>query len=169
MQPVSKKQNHRIKKKTALWSITSGASFWLNSLHANRAEALCILRECTISFMLIFDLCEWHRLHVHCWFLHGSRVLHTNGISILITNWSVCTGISYWREPSSCNLHEGIYPLCWYLICVNGTGCMCIAGSCMVVGCLIRTEFQFWQQTGRSALAFHIGRNHHRAICTKAH
>ena len=34
-------------------------------------------------------------------------VPHSNGISILITNWSVCTGISYWREPSSCNLHEG--------------------------------------------------------------
>ena len=96
-----------MKKKTALWSITSGASFWLNSLHANRAEALCILRECTISFMLIFDLFEWHRLHVHCWFLHGSRAPHTNGMSILITHWSVCTGISYWREPSSCNLHEG--------------------------------------------------------------
>ena len=93
-------------KKTALWSITSGTSFWLNSLHATRAEALCILRECTVSFILIFDLCEWHRLHVHCWFLHGSRAPHTNGLSILITNWSVCTGTSYWREPSSCNFHE---------------------------------------------------------------
>ena len=94
-------------KKTALWSITSGASFWLNSLHATRAEALCILRKCTASFISIFDLCEWHRLYVYCWFLHGSRVPHTNGVSILIPNWSVCTGISYWREPSSCNLHEG--------------------------------------------------------------
>ena len=107
VQPDLKKQRTTGFKKKNLWSITSGASFWLNSLHATRAEALCILRECTVSFMLIFDLCEWHRLHVHCWFLHGSRVPHTNGISILITNWWVCTGISYWREPSSCNLHEG--------------------------------------------------------------
>ena len=102
-------------KKTAFWSITSGASFWLNSLHATRAEALCILRERTVFFILIFDLCEWYRLHVHCWFLHGSRVPHTNGKSILITNWSVCTGISYWREPSSCSLHEGTLVIYTYL------------------------------------------------------
>ena len=121
MEQDSKREKPR-EFRTALWSITSGASFWLNSLHATRAEALCILRECTVSFILIFDLCEWHRLHVHCWFLHGSRVPHTNGMSILITNWSVCTGIAYWREPSSCNLHEGTlveiyFPSMTYLFC----------------------------------------------------
>ena len=78
----------------------------------------CISHESVVHFArkhFIFYchliLCVWHRLHVHCWLLHGSGVPHKNrisiGISILITSWSVCTGISYWREPFSCNLHEG--------------------------------------------------------------
>ena len=56
-------------------------------------------RKHSISYCHLI-LCVWHRLHVHCWLLHGSGVPHKNGISIgismLITSWSVSTGISYW-------------------------------------------------------------------------
>ena len=40
------------------------------------------LHEGSLSFILVlvFDLCEWHRLNVHCWLSHASKVPHTNGI-----------------------------------------------------------------------------------------